>query len=954
MTSKGDSESERILRLLVKPVAEAFRERFGELIPPQIESIPQILEGRNLLLMSPTGTGKTEAAMLPILSSIMLEGRTPGVKLVYITPLRALNRDLLERIEWWSQKLDLTVSVRHGDTGAGERRMQALSPPDMLITTPETLQAILTGRVLRRHLKAVRWVIVDEIHELAMDKRGVQLSVGLERLVEIVGRRFQRVGLSATIGDPERIASFLVGADEDCEIVRVPLGREMKLDVVFPRPTAKDRKLAEKLLTFPSVAARLSKIRELVESHQSTLVFTNTRPLAEILTNRFRAWDSELPMGVHHGSLAKPSRLSAEQGLKRGTLMGIICTSSLELGIDVGAIDFVVQYNSPREVTRLTQRVGRSGHKIGRTARGTVIVSDSDDALEAMAITRRAKLEELEEPLIPENSSDVLAHQIAGLLVERSRWTIQEILDIVKRAYPFHSLKLHQLRDVVSFMSALRLANIVEDEYITRAFKSKPLFDYYFNTLSMIPEVRQYLVVNEATQEPIGILDEEFVSEHGDPGTKFVLTGKPWNILHTEGDKIYVSALEGFEGAVPSWVGEEIPVPFEIAQEVGAVRAELEWRCLAGEKYADVCSDIALRYEVEPDVALRALKEVWIHLKRHIPVPADKSVLIERHGKFTVMHICGGLKINRTIARLVAFDLSERIGAPIATQQDAYRIAFQSSDVYPGLVLESLHGLSESGVKERLVSAVESSGLFKRRVMHVARKMGVLKKEASLLDVTATRIVEAVKGTPVYDEALKVVIYNDLDVKGTEDFLRKAATGEIQIETMELTEGLSPLARLTVQRYRSEFEVAASDRIERLVLNAVKARLMNEAPLLVCASCWDFADKRLVKDLDEHPRCPRCSSPRLGVIQAEPSEVYGLVARKGRATGSASAKRRSKILATSRLVEKYGKAAVIVLVGRRISRKDIQQILQKHGKVSDDLVLDMIEAEKRALRRMFR
>lgn len=954
MTSKSDSESEKVLRLLVKPVAEAFRERFGELIPPQIESIPKIMEGRNLLLMSPTGTGKTEAAMLPILSKIMLEGRIPGVKLVYITPLRALNRDLLERIEWWSQELDLTVSVRHGDTGASERRMQALSPPDMLITTPETLQAILTGRLLRRHLKTLRWVIVDEIHELATDKRGVQLSVGLERLVEIVGRRFQRIGLSATIGDPEKIASFLVGDDEGCEIVRVPLDRKMKLEVVFPRPTAEDRKLAEKLMTFPSVAARLSKIRELVESHQSTLVFTNTRPLAEILTNRFRAWDLELPMGVHHGSLAKPSRLSTEQGLKRGTLIGIICTSSLELGIDVGAIDLVVQYNSPREVTRLTQRVGRSGHKIGRTARGTVIVSDSDDALEAMAITRRAQLEELEESIIPENSSDVLAHQMAGLLVERSRWTIQEILDIVKRAYPFHGLRLHQLREVAYFMSAVRLANIVEDEYITRAFKSKPLFEYYFNTLSMIPEVRQYLVVNEATQEPIGILDEEFVSEHGDPGTKFVLTGKPWNILHTQGDRIYVSAVEGFEGAVPSWVGEEIPVPFEIAQEVGALRAELERRCLAGEKYADVCSDIALRYEVEPDVVLRALKEVWLHLKQHIPVPTDKRVLIERHDKFTVMHVCGGLKINRTIARLVAFDLSERIGAPIATQQDAYRIAFQSSDVYPQLVLESLHGLSASGVKERLVSAVESSGLFKRRVMHVARKMGVLKKEASLLDVTATRIVEAVEGTPVYDEALKVVIYHDLDVKGTEDFLHKAITGEIQIETRELVEKLSPLARLTVQRHRSEFEVAASDRIERLVLNAVKARLMNEVPLLVCASCWDFADKRLVKDLDEHLTCPRCYSPRLGVIQAEPSEVYGLVARKGRATGSASAKRKSKILATSRLVEKYGKAAVVVLVGRRISRKDIQQILQKHGKVSDDLVLDIIEAEKRALRRMFR
>lgn len=954
MTSKSDSENEKVLQLLVKPVAEAFRERFGDLIPPQVESIPKILEGRNLLLMSPTGTGKTEAALLPVLSRIMLEGRTPGIKLLYVTPLRALNRDLLERIDWWSQKLDLTVSVRHGDTSASERRMQALSPPDMLITTPETLQAILTGRVLRRHLRALRWVVVDEIHELSTDKRGVQLSVGLERLAEIVGRRFQRVGLSATIGDPERIASFLVGAGEDCEIVKVPVGREMKLDVIFPQPTEKDRKLAEKLMTFPSVAARLSKIRELVESHQSTLVFTNTRPLAEILTNRFRAWDLELPMGVHHGSLAKASRLSAEQGLKRGKLTGIICTSSLELGIDIGAIDLTIQYNSPREVTRLTQRVGRSGHRIGRTAQGTIIVSDSDDALEAMAIARRAKLEKLEEPLIPENSSDVLAHQIAGLLVERSRWTAQEVLDIVNRAYPFRSLKPHQLKEVVSLMSALGLANIIEEEYITRAFKSKPLFDYYFNTLSMIPEVRQYLVVNEANQEPIGILDEEFVAEHGDPGTRFVLTGRPWMILHTEGEKIYVSALEGFEGAVPSWVGEEIPVPLEIAQEVGALRAELERRCLGDEKYAGVCSDIARRYEVAPGVVLRALKEVWVHIKKGIPVPTDKRILIERHGKFIVMHICGGLRINRTIARLLAFDLSERIGAPIATRQDAYRIAFESSDIHPRLILEAIRKLSRGGVRGLLVSAVEASGLFKRRVMHVARKMGVLKKKASLLDVTATRIVEAMKGTPVHDEALRVVIHYDLDVTGADDLLRKAASGEMQIETRELVEGLSPLARLTLKRYRSEFEVAASNRIERLVLNAVKARLINETPLLVCASCWDSAEKRLMKDLDEHPECPRCSSPRLGVIQAEPSEVYGLIARKGRATSSASTKKRRRILWTSQLVEKYGKAAVMVLVGRRISRKDIHEILEKHKRVSDDLVRDIIEGEKRALRRMFR
>ncbi|MEM4766458.1 MAG: DEAD/DEAH box helicase, partial [Nitrososphaerota archaeon] len=401
-------DEETVLGMLAKPVAALFKERFKHLTEPQREAIPKILAGKNLLLMAPTGTGKTEAALLPILSKLLVEARAPGIKVIYITPLRALNRDLLERIEWWAQRLDLRTAVRHGDTGPRERRIQTLEPPDILITTPETLQVILTGRVLRNHLKGVRWVIVDEIHELATDKRGAQLSVGLERLTRITGRDFQRIGLSATIGDPGTIAEFLVGVGRSCEIVKVPVARSTSITVLYPELEDDDKVLAESIGVYPDVAARLRIIRELVESHNSTLIFTNTRPLAEILTNRFRVWDEQMRIGIHHGSLSKTTRISAEEALKTGKLAGIVCTSSLELGIDVGRIDLVIQYNSPREVTRLIQRVGRSGHGVGRVAKGVVIAIDSDDALEAMVIARRAMLEQLEEPEIPVKCYDAL------------------------------------------------------------------------------------------------------------------------------------------------------------------------------------------------------------------------------------------------------------------------------------------------------------------------------------------------------------------------------------------------------------------------------------------------------------------------------------------------------------------------------------------------------------------
>jgi len=943
-------DEETVLGMLAKPVAALFKERFKHLTEPQREAIPKILAGKNLLLMAPTGTGKTEAALLPILSKLLVEARAPGIKVIYITPLRALNRDLLERIEWWAQRLDLRTAVRHGDTGPRERRIQTLEPPDILITTPETLQVILTGRVLRNHLKGVRWVIVDEIHELATDKRGAQLSVGLERLTRITGRDFQRIGLSATIGDPGAIAEFLVGVGRSCEIVKVPVARSMSITVLYPELEDDDRVLAESIGVYPDVAARLRIIRELVESHNSTLIFTNTRPLAEILTNRFRVWDEQMRIGIHHGSLSKTTRISAEEALKTGKLAGIVCTSSLELGIDVGRIDLVIQYNSPREVTRLIQRVGRSGHGVGRVAKGVVIAIDSDDALEAMVIARRAMLEQLEEPEIPVKCYDALMHQVAGLLIEYGRMSLEEVLEIVRRSYNYRDLSAEELKQVIEHMRSLGIADLRDDQVI-KPRNSRSLYDYYFNNLSMIPEERQYVVIDESSGEPVGILDEEFVAEYGEPGTRFILVGRAWEIHHVGGDRIYVAPLDDYEGAVPSWVGEEIPVPYEVAMEVGALRREYRDRVLGGELRERVAADIAGKYGVEAQIVLKALREVEAHLRRGIPVPTDRDVVIEEAGEYVVIHVHGGLKVNRTIQRLISYHLSEKLGAPIRAQQDPYRIALRSSLISGEMVFRAIHEVLE-GFDEILRRSIEGSTLFKRRLVHVARKMGVIEHEASLVDVNINQLAETLKDTPVYRETMNYTIFHDYDPERARMILKRIAEGGLRVHFWRSPSGEpSPLARLTLSRFESEGEVSTPERMKMVVLMAVRGRLLGEPWLAVCTECYEYYEQVAVRDLPEEPRCPVCGSRLIGLTKHSREEALGLIARKGRPINRKERRIMAELKRNAVLVSKHGRAAAIALSARGLTLKEITRILEEERGESMKLIELLIEAEKKALQR---
>ncbi|MEM3577983.1 MAG: DEAD/DEAH box helicase [Candidatus Bathyarchaeia archaeon] len=948
--------------LLVKPVRRLIEQRgFSKPTEPQEKAIPKILEGKNVLLISPTATGKTEAAFLPVLSMMLQEPRKiPGIKALYITPLRALNRDMLERLEWWCNNLDIKLAVRHGDTETKERTRQARSPPDILITTPETLQAILPGWVMRQHLQQVRWVIIDEVHEMADSKRGSQLALALERLRSMVGKDFQVIGLSATIGSPEKVAQFLVGNGRSVEIVRVPVARLMRLKILFPQPEPEDFKLSSKLYTHPEVAARLRIIRDYIGRHRSVLLFTNTRTISEVLASRFKVWDIDFPVSIHHGSLAKPSRIAAERGLKNGELKGLVCTSSLELGIDVGRIDLVIQYMSPRQVTRLIQRVGRSGHRIGRIAEGIIVAMDSDDTLEALAIARRALNEDLEPVEIPQKPYDALAHQIAGLLLKNRRLEFNEILELFRNAYPYKDLTMEDVEKILRYMHQRfpRLAWVsFEDKVVLKPRRTKALFEYYFENLSMIPEEKQFLVVDESSDSAIGVLDEAFMAEYGKPGIKFIIRGSPWRILHISEEKVYVKPVDDPTGAIPSWIGEEIPVPFEVAQEVGAIRAFVEEQMHKGLSSEEVAAKLSERYPADKDTILRALAETVEHVASGIPVPTDKRIIVEDWEEFVIIHANFGSLTNRALAQLLGQLLSEKIGYAVVVQHDPYRIFVQTmGTANANNIIElfnEMRAMPEHAVRETLTRATVKTGLFKRRMIHVARRFGALQKWADFSNVSLQRLIKSFEDTPIYDEGLKEVFTKDLDLERLVYVLKKIREGEIQILKVETEGKATPVARVGIERVSMKTDLIPPERMRAVLIESIKARLLNETCNFVCTNCWSYLEMARAKDLPEKPKCPRCGSGAIGLLKVEEERLVPIVEKKGEKLTKSEEKLKKQALQTAQLIEKYGKAAVVALCARKVSPSEIKDVLKEETKLNDRFYELVLEAERKALSKRF-
>ncbi len=912
---------------LAPPLRRLLAERgFREPTEPQAATLPDILAGKDLLLIAPTGTGKTEAALLPALHRILVE-KPPPIFLLYITPLRALNRDLEERVSWWASRLDVAVAVRHGDTPARERSKQTARPPHVLFTTPETFQILLNARVLGKSLLGVRMVVVDEVHEMAESKRGTQLWLGLSRLRRM-GAEFQVVGLSATVGNPGAVAALLAGPGRPVGVVEAQVAKGMELELLFPEPGPRDMEAAGRIYAVPEVAARLREVSERIAG-RTTLVFTNTRPTAESLGSRFRLLEPETPVMVHHGSLSYASRFAAEQKLKSGELKAVICTSSLELGIDVGRVEQVIQYGSPRQATRLVQRVGRSGHTAGGTPRGVVIAQNGEDGLESLVIARRAREEGPEPPEVPGKPYDVLMHALAGMLVHRPRWRVEEALEIARGAAPYRDLAREEMLRVLKFMETLDLARVPPDGgSFGRHGRRERLFHYFYENLSMIPETKQYLVVNQEDGLPVGILDEEFMTENGMPGTKFVMAGSCWRILAVTEPRVAVVPDDDPTGAIPSWVGEEIPVPFEVAQEVGAVRRRLAEGAGA--------EDLAKEYPAAPAAIRKCLAESRAHLAA-APPPTDRSFLLERWQDFTVLHSPCGTRVNRTLARFLAEELAAR-GSPAAASEDPYRVVLKTPGE-PQAVLGILRppGTDRAGVRKRLEETVRASIVkskyFRRRFAQVAKRMGAIAPGVDLSTAEIERLIPLLSDTPVFDEAFRETVGRDLDMDRAVDVLTRLASGDLGLKTVGSAEP-TPLARIALESPKLE----AVGRRKGFLITALRGRLLSEPLAFVCPRCG-HGEEGTLRERREFD-CPKCRGP-LAPVAGGLEEAL-----------EAARKKEKWMLEAARLVEKHGKAGAMV-VASRVDRADREAVLEKGARSMDDLLEAILEGERRSLLRRF-
>ncbi|TKX85094.1 DEAD/DEAH box helicase [Halorubrum sp. SS5] len=945
-------------------VREALSDRgFTTPTEPQREAIPPLAAGRNALVLAPTGTGKTETAMLPVFDALAEARNSPGdpprdgISALYITPLRALNRDMMDRLEWWGETLGVEVAVRHGDTTQYERSKQADDPPDVLITTPESLQAILTGSKMRVALEDVAHVVIDEVHELASAKRGAQLTVGMERLRRVAGP-FQRIGLSATVGDPEEVGRFLVGTgtrdpdregDRDFETVEVAAGTRTDVRVLDPSITERDTTLAGELAVDETTASHVRTIREIVADNESTLIFVNTRQTAEALGSRFktlaekereRGADDPTEIELHHGSLSKEVRIDVEDRFKSGDLDGLVCTSSMELGIDVGRVDHVVQYGSPREVARLLQRVGRAGHRRDLVSEGTVVAQGGDDTLEAMAIARRAGEELVEPANIHHGSLDTVANQIVGLVMDEGEIHAREAYRTITDAYPFRDLSEPRFQEVVRELDGNRLLWL--DEETDTVEKSGGTWQYFYANLSMIPDEATYEVYDMSSRRGIGTLDEQFVVNFAGPGETFVQRGEMWRIteIDEEEERVNVTPIPDPTGEVPSWVGQEIPVPKPVAEEVGRIRGEAAAALEAGSTPEAVAADLAERYPTDAETVAAALKSVVDHVDAGHPVPTDERVVIEGSARTVAVNAAFGHEVNETLARLLAALVGQRAGSSVGMDVDPYRIEFEvPGGVGPGTFREVLETTDPDRLEAYLELAVKKSDALKFTLAQVAAKFGAVKRyKEGRGKFGGDRLLAALEDTPVYDEALREVFHADLAVPETADLLAAVQNGSLDLAIARERTPLGTAGR------SAGTEFLVPDNADADVIETVKERIQDDRVILFCLHCTDWKQTTKVRRVRDQPECPECGSTRIAALNPWDDETVAAV--RAPEKDDEQERRTERAHRAASLVQTHGKRAVIALAARGVGPHNAARIINKLREDEDEFYRDVLRQER--------
>jgi ATP-dependent helicase Lhr and Lhr-like helicase len=826
-------------------VIESFRRNgFDSLTEIQKKAIPVVNRRKNCLLVAPTGSGKTEAAVIPIFTLIKSTGPSAtSIRAIYVTPLRALNNDVFRRIIDYAQKMDLDVKLRHGDTSASSKRKLLQSPPDILITTPESLGVILTSKKLLQSLKNLEWVVVDELHELISNERGAHLSLSLERLEANSINPIVRIGLSATVANATEAAKFISGVDRDCAVLVDRSIREYDVQVKYVAGSISD------------VAGYVLRYIKSQNIHGSVLLFTNTRDEAEYVGSVLRNL-KEIVVDVHHGSLSREMREDTEKRLRSGMTGIVVCTSSLELGLDIGSVELVIHYGSPRQVSKLVQRIGRSRHNRSSSAKGLIISSNQDDVIESLAIIKRLKRHSLECQIPHERALDVLAHHIVGLIINNpGPKSLREAFHLFTKAYPFRKLSFLSLENVAILLNRCRLIRYMEIDKSFRAGSKS--YTYYFENLSTIPHMLKFEVIDIIRKKRIGTLDQQFIGEYGEKGNVFVLKGSQWRIINVDEKKmqVHVEQIQASLINIPHWVGEMIPVDSETANEVGAIRKLI---------LNDTKINIIPSY---PDV----LKNLPI-------IPDSRNIVIERvpSENTVIVHSTFGTKVNNTLASLLSTIISAQIGYFIEAKTDPYRIMLSSSATVGRNHIQNVFS-EEYDSEAVLITSLTNTYNLNWRVWNVAKKFGIVDKEASYDKRLASLIYERYSKTPLSEESIRELIHDKYDIPGTNSLMKHIRDGNIKVHWFDL-EKFSELA-YPITEHSSKFTSSPLS-IERGILELLKERLEKTKHRLICIRCGKWERLVETKEITGVISCKVCGSRLITATFSSDYELSKIILNK--------------------------------------------------------------------------
>lgn len=853
-------------------VQQWFKSKFKAFSDPQRYAVINIRNRENTLISSPTGSGKTLSAFLSIISeltNLSEQGKLEDkVYCIYISPLKALANDIKKNLsdplreikrlaKEQGKKIDIRTAIRTGDTSTADKAKMLKTPPHILITTPESLAIILCAPKFKEKLTGVEWVIVDEIHALASSKRGVHLSLSLERLQKHT--YFTRIGLSATVAPLEEVAKFLVGVDtktnkpRNCKIVDAQFIKKLDLKVLSP---------VENLITatYEEMHQKMYElIDKLIQDHRTTLIFTNTRSATERVVHHLKEKfpknytkkiddedDFESFIGAHHGSLSRDLRLDIENKLKEGKVKCVVSSTSLELGIDIGYIDLVILLGSPKSVARALQRIGRSGHKLHDKAKGRIIVLNRDDLVECSVLLKAALDKKIDKIAVPKNALDVLAQQIFGMAIEESR-PLEEVRNIVKSSYCYNTIPKKDFDDVIDYLAGEYTK--LEDRYVYAKIwhdketgmigkRGRLARVLYMTNIGTIPSETKVIV--KIGEQAIGTIEESFL-ERLKRGDIFVLGGNVYEFLYSRGMTAQVKASANRPPTVPSWFSESLPLSFDLAMEIQQFRRKME-NYFTSKKTKEEIIDFINEYLYVDKYGANSIYEYFKEQFLFSEIPSDKKIVVEHysdgHNKYVIFHTLFGRRTNDVLARALAFAVSrlQHKDVEINITDNGFFLQYTKQIQ----AVKAFSYVKSNDLTRIMENALEKTEVLKRRFRHCAtRALMILRnykgreKSVGKQQVSSMLLISAVKRIsndfPILKEARREVMEDLMDIEHAKWVLEQIENKKIKIKEV-FTDIPSPFAfNLIAEGYTDIMRIEDKAEFLKRMHNMVLAKIsLNE------------------------------------------------------------------------------------------------------------------------------